>query len=598
MKSRAACLALLVAAATAGALGASCKKADLADCKFTCGPGGFCPASMTCVGGVCAKPGVECPNATPPDGSADTGDGPDGDTGTDSGDAPAGAPEGGDGPVDAPEEDGSPADVPPALVSVGPGLRLDRNKTWKSPNITVCWEKPGHLEVKKWVQDAATDTWAATSAVRFSGWADCGDQSANLRLLFVGPGETGKPVIGTDADHRSGGVRLRSDDDEFPECALPTRQACVVAYAVHRLGHALGFVHVVADEDDPAACPFATDGGTAAATETPDDESVMTFCNAKGVLSTTRLGARDIEAVASAYGLGSSHFVFHFSEIDSRQVAQFDPAGRYSAGKSMSIAGVAAAADLMAVGHNKTMLLYDAVDGGRFDVGTISDEGDVTLVDSVTNVGTWRLIAAAQNGYFVAYAPERWRGEVAVFRVNALGRYEGRVFTETDVSPIWSWTHLAGTPNGGVYFYVNTKDPTVAVNDQGIARVARLTPTGALETKRDDRFIVNVPQFELVTSVGNAIALYHTARPGFGMGIGQLMGIDATGSYRTIGSISPAPAFIESIVGSRNGVLFFFNDAKGAQARLTARIGVVDSKGYRYVGSLEELDPVKMMSAD
>jgi hypothetical protein len=616
MKSRAACLAIFIAAATAGTFGASCSKVDVADCKFACGPGGFCPASMTCVGGVCAKPGVDCPNATLPDGSADTGEKPGGGTDADAGDGPADATEGGDGPADAGdggdgpadaiEESDSPADVPaaspPELISVGPGLRLARNKTWKSPSITVCWEKSGHDEEKKWVQDAASDTWAAMSAVRFLGWADCGDQAANLRLQFADAGQTGKPVVGTDADNLSGGVRLLSNDSSLDACALPTRRDCVIAFAVHRLGHALGFIHVVGEEDDPATCPGATDGGApdadAAAPEAPDEESVMTFCNTRGVLGTSRLGSRDIEAVATAYGLGPSHFVFQ--NRDWREVGTFDPAGKYSMGKGTSLRDIETPADIMVVGHNKTIFQYADVEGGRFDVGTIADSGDVALTDSATGVGSWRLIAAAQNGYFVAYAPDRSNGEVAVFRVNALGHFEGRVYTETHVSPVWPWTHLAGTPNGGVFFFVNTKDPSVHINDRGIGRVAKLTPTGQLEITDWDtnRWILYLPQYELVTSVGNAIALYQTARPGYGVGVGQLMGIDATGRFRTIGAISPPPAYVQSMLGSRNGVLYLFNEVRGAYNDLTARIGVVDSKGYRYVGSLEDVKAWEMMSAD
>lgn len=476
-------------------------------------------------------------------------------------------PDVGDGGVD----DGDATTVPEAGPIV-PDVSFVKALAWQSPTIKVCWEHLGNDEEKQWVKDAALDSWAAVSAIRFTGWGDCGEEPTNLRLRFVPANQIGPALVGTAADNLPGGVTLRSDD--IPGCTLTSRKACVSAYAVHRLGHALGFNHALNGQDDPAGC---LPGGGVVAT---DEESVMSFCNPRGLLSASKLGAGDIQTIANAYGFEASSFVFHVIKYPWRQVATIDSQGQFSTGKTVVIGGLEEAADLMAVGHNGTILYYTDVDGGRMDVGTVSDAGDVAIVDSTTGIGTWKLITAVQNGYFLAYTPDRNGGELAVFRVNARGHYEGRVYVETKVSELW--THVAGTLTGELFFFAHATNPTVETDD-GFGRIARVTPDGKVEIQEE--WVMNLPRYDLLTAVStNAVVLYRNAKKDPGRGLGRVIELSPKGVRRTIvDEMEPAPAYFKTIVGARNGALFLFNDVRGALDSLTGRIGLVDATGYREV---------------
>jgi hypothetical protein len=216
------------------------------------------------------------------------------------------------------------------------------------------------------------------------------------------------------------------------------------------------------------------------------------------------------------------------------------------------------------------------------------------ISDHVTGIGSWRLITAAQNGYFLAYTPERGGGALAVFRVNALGHYEGRVHQENDVSELW--THVAGTLTGEVLFFDRALDPNVDTNN-GLGRLARVTPYGKVEIQ--EKWIFGFGQFDLVAAVNtNAVVLYRNAKPDRGVGLGQMLEFSPSGERRTIGYMAPAPAYVERLVGGRNGALLLFNDARGALDELSARIGLVDAKGYKQVGAKEGFPPFRLLSAD
>jgi hypothetical protein len=614
---------LLVAALVLGASTASCWNTSAGDCKYACGPGGHCPQGMACVAGKCARPGATC-GAPQTDGATDGVD-----ASTDAVDAPMtdGAPDGpGDGRdavdrfdgsgaderesgtdatdgspddhIDAGLPDDRPVDREPSPdasdILVSPGIVVAGQKLWKKTSITACWEQPGFLAEKQWIADAVADSWPAVSAVRVSGWGLCATGDANLRLRFAPSGSpSSRPLIGTDADHVEGGVELRADD--IPDCTLASRKNCVSAYAVHRFGHALGFVHAGNERDEPQGCRSESDA--AAPEELPpesiDEESVMNLCNPRGYLSAARLSARDIQGMASAYGLGPSSFVFHVTKVPWRQVASIDARGQWNGGQTTDIAGVELSAELMAVGHNGTILYYAAVQGGRLDVGTVSDDGDVAIVDTATGVGDWKLITAVQNGYFLAYTPDRNGGELAVFRVNALGRFEGRVYLETNVSDLW--THVAGTLTGELLFFDRAQDPGVDTNN-GIGRVARVTPDGKVEIQ--DKWIFGFSQFDLLTAVNtNAVVLHRNAKPDRGAGLRQVMELSPIGGRRNI-EVVAAPAYLEKMVGARNGAIFLFNDARGALDDLTGRIGLVDATGYKEVGSVAGFPDFHLISAE
>lgn len=309
----------------------------------------------------------------------------------------------------------------------------------------------------------------------------------------------------------------------------------------------------------------------------------MTFCDPSGYLNSFRLAARDILGVNSAYGAGPSRFVFQ--DPWRRQVATIDAEGVFSSDSFVEIDGIPLDARALVVGRNGSVLLHDGV--GRLDVGTVSAAGEVSLVDSATGIGSWPIMTAVQNGYFLGYDPGRNGGAAAVFRVDAHGRYRGRVQLAADFGT--NWTHVVGMPNGEILFFEKS---------EGHGMVARLNALGALSVQ-----VHALPccfgKFDLLAAAGmNTVLLYKRAPSGEGVGLGQTSTIDEDGGYKFVGFATGMPAFLEGLAGARNGVVLLFNDVAGADQNLNARLGKIDGAGaYSLVRILEHFGHFGLISA-
>jgi hypothetical protein len=189
---------------------------------------------------------------------------------------------------------------------------------------------PGLTELVEHIRQALSQSWEAHSGVRFIGFDWCGTlgDASGYVGLFIHPRADNVAYIGTGSQNRfdrgdpgvsfkpwgNGSACIRFD---WSHLRMGYSFECVEQYAIHELGHVLGFVHEWRHPNTPAGCEIERsistepDGGVgfAVSSQTYDWDSIMTYTDACAHVTGVRFGSpnlspTDIAGLEAAYPRG------------------------------------------------------------------------------------------------------------------------------------------------------------------------------------------------------------------------------------------------------------------------------------------------------
>jgi hypothetical protein len=551
--------------------GTACWQTHLRDCSVQCGAQGACPSGMTCSNGFCAA-GMSCAaRVDADDTSTDVMDAP-----TNDGDGGDATPNTGDGATDTEADDAVCPPAPDAATSSDTSSdapeQITVSNAWSSSTISVCWDGSGFDEEKRWIREASADSWEAVSALRFVGWLPCTAAGADIRM-HIAPACGARPPIGSDTRRNPDGLVF---DPAVPGCARG-HEACVRAYAVHRLGHALGFDH----RDNPSDLPSGCTGAHGQV------DSVMSYCSSRPFLGNALLGAGDIVRVLTSYGAGPSPFIFQNRAAALRQVSTISPTGNYQFRALYNVVDSTAAADQVVAGRNGSLLLYTKAGGGRIDLGTLTADSNITIATAVDSIGTWKSIAAVQNGYYLFFDPSQENGVVSVRRVAADGHNLGEVSRVAGIGA--TWTDVVGLVNGEVFLFHGLS---------GTGQAARVTSDGRFELQ--GQAILGLPLYTSIAAVNvRNMFLYSDDISKSVGGTAELAVLGEDGEFQRGETQIGLPSHIEQLVGARNGSLLMYGDQSDPLDALHADVRMLPpSVGLPSVMEIPGLMAFDRMSAD
>lgn len=166
--------------------------------------------------------------------------------------------------------------------------------------VFVCWESSGYAAEKASVQSAVTNTWQANSGLKFSGWGQCGPNTAGIRIQIDDSGPHTKG-LGKQLNGVRNGMVLNFTYQNWSPACQGMRDSCNRSIAVHEFGHAIGFSHEQNRPDTPGECALRRQGsdGTLLLTSY-DPKSVMNYCNDE-YNNNGQLTAKDVFSVQALY---------------------------------------------------------------------------------------------------------------------------------------------------------------------------------------------------------------------------------------------------------------------------------------------------------